>query len=111
MIYHITSRTSWQAAQQSGVYTADSLAAQGFIHCSRADQVVRVANTWYTAQHGLVLLEIDETRLKPEVRWEPGTDRPDELFPHIYGPLNLDAVSRVHCFEPDRNEQFSLPPL
>jgi uncharacterized protein (DUF952 family) len=111
VIYHITSRTSWLAAQKSGEYTADSLAAQGFIHCSKADQVVRVANTWYAAQHGLVLLEIDETRLKPEVRWEPGTDKPDELFPHIYGPLNLDAVSQVYSFEPDRNGQFSLPPL
>lgn len=111
MIYHITSRTSWLAAQKPGEYTADSLAAQGFIHCSKADQVVHVANTWYASQRGLVLLEIDETRLKSEVRWEPGTDKPDELFPHIYGPLNLDAVTQVYGFEPDRNGQFSLPPL
>ncbi len=111
MIYHITSRTSWLAAKKSGAYTADSLAAQGFIHCSKADQVVRVADTWYTAQRGLVLLEIDDTRLKSEVRWEPGTDKPDELFPHIYGPLNVEAVVHVHDFAPDRNGQFSLPPL
>jgi uncharacterized protein (DUF952 family) len=111
VIYHITSRTSWLAAQKSGEYTADSLAVQGFIHCSKANQVVRVANTWYTAQRGLVLLEVDESRLKSEVRWEPGTDKLDELFPHIYGPLNLEAVTQAYSFEPDSSGQFSLPPL
>ena len=109
MIYHITSRTSWTDAKKSGAYTADSLATQGFIHCSKADQVVRVANTWYTAQRGLVLLEIDETRLRSEVRWEPGTDKPDELFPHIYGPLNVEAVTRFHVFEPEADGKFILP--
>jgi uncharacterized protein (DUF952 family) len=111
VIYHITSRTSWADAAKSGVYTADSLSTQGFIHCSKADQVVRVADTWYTGQHGLVLLEIDLTRLKPEVRWEPGTDKPDDLFPHIYGPLNADAVSRVLDFEPGPDGRFTLPSL
>jgi uncharacterized protein (DUF952 family) len=111
VIYHITSRTSWADAKKSGAYTADSLSTQGFIHCSKADQVVRVADTWYTGQHGLVLLEIDLTRLKPEVRWEPGTDKPDDLFPHIYGPLNADAVSRVLDFEPGPDGRFTLPSL
>jgi uncharacterized protein (DUF952 family) len=110
MIYHITSRTSWLDAAKSSAYTADSLATQGFIHCSKAEQVVRVANTWYTSQRGLVLLEIDETRLKSEVRWEPGTDKVEELFPHIYGSLNVDAVIHVHDFNPDLSGHFSLPP-
>jgi uncharacterized protein (DUF952 family) len=109
MIYHITSRTSWSAAQKSGAYTADSLASEGFIHCSKVEQILRVASTWYAGQRGLVLLEIDETRLSPEVRWEPGTDKPDELFPHIYGPLNMDAVLRVHDFDPGSDGHFSLP--
>ena len=109
MIYHITSRTSWTDAKKSGAYAADSLATQGFIHCSKVDQVVRVANTWYTALRGLVLLEIDETRLRSEVRWEPGTDKPDDLFPHIYGPLNVEAVTCVHVFEPGADGKFILP--
>ncbi|MEW6094467.1 MAG: DUF952 domain-containing protein [Chloroflexota bacterium] len=109
-IYHITSRTSWPAAQKSGAYTADSLTSQGFIHCSKEDQVLRVANAIFHHQNGLVLLEIDLTRLKSEVRWEPGTDKTDELFPHLYGPLNLDAVVRVLGFPPDADGQFrSLP--
>ena len=110
MIYHITSRTSWLVAKKSGSYTADSLATAGFIHCSKLEQVERTANVWYTGQHGLVLLEIDETRLRSEVRYEPGTDKPDDLFPHIYGPLNVDAVIHVHDFEPDPSGHFSLPP-
>jgi uncharacterized protein (DUF952 family) len=110
LIYHITSRTSWSAAQKADAYTADSLASQGFIHCSNADQVLRVANAIFRHQTDLVLLEIDLTRLKSEVRWEPGTDATDEMFPHLYGPLNLDAVVRVLDFPPDADGQFrSLP--
>jgi uncharacterized protein (DUF952 family) len=109
MIYHITSKISWLGAQKSGAYSADSLKGEGFIHCSKANQILRVADTWYTGQRGLVLLEIDPTRLKPEVRWEPGTDKADELFPHIYGPINLDGVTKVLDFEPDPGGHFTLP--
>jgi uncharacterized protein (DUF952 family) len=108
-IYHITSRSSWSAAQAAGVYSADSLSSQGFIHCSKADQVLRVANSFYSGQSGLVILVIDPSRIKPALRWEPGTDKADELFPHIYGPLNLDAVVRVFDFPAGSDGKFSLP--
>jgi uncharacterized protein (DUF952 family) len=108
-IYHITSRRSWSAAQTGGVYSADSLASQGFIHCSKVDQILRVANTFYANQRGLVILEIDPSKLKPQLRWEPGTDKADELFPHLYDPLNLAAVIRVLDFEPGPEGRFSLP--
>ena len=109
LIYHVTSRTSWSAAQKSGAYSADSLASQGFIHCSKMDQILRVANTIFTNQHGLVILAIDMSRLKAEVRWEAGADNADELFPHIYGPLDLEAVVRVIDFEPGADGMFRLP--
>ena len=109
LIYHITSRISWSAAQTGGLYSADSLASQGFIHCSKADQILRVANSYYADQHGLVILEIDLSKLASQVRWEPGTDKADELFPHIYGPLNLAAVVRVLDFEPGPDGKFHLP--
>jgi uncharacterized protein (DUF952 family) len=108
-ILHATSRTAWSAAQKAGAYTADSLASQGFIHCSRMDQVVHVANNIFKGQQGLVLLKIDPSRLTAKLRYEPGTDAPDELFPHIYGPLNLEAVSAVLDFEPGIDGIFSLP--
>ena len=109
LIYHITTRLAWAAAQETGAYRADSLASQGFIHCSTSDQVVRVANAFYRGQSGLVLLEIDSSVLKPDVRWEPGTDKADELFPHIYGVIDVDAVLRVLDFPAEAQGTFELP--
>jgi uncharacterized protein (DUF952 family) len=115
----LTSRKEWLSAQQAGEYRAPSLESEGFIHCSTEQQIVSVANSFYAGQHGLVLLEIDPSRLQPELRWEPPAhpnpqaDLPpkDELFPHIYGPLNIDAVVRVIEFEPTPNGNFSLPAI
>ncbi len=58
-IFQITDLTQWQAAQASGAYAADSLSAQGFIHCSTGEQVIPVANRWFEGRKDLLLLEID----------------------------------------------------
>jgi len=108
-ILHATSRAAWSAAQARGEYSADSLAGQGFIHCSKADQVLRVANSFYAGQHDLVLLVIDPERLTSELHWDPGTDLASELFPHIYGTINLEAVLQVVDFEPAADGKFHLP--
>jgi uncharacterized protein (DUF952 family) len=108
-IVHITHRDEWALAQLSGEYRPGSLSEEGFIHCSKPDQVVRVAGTFLAGQHGLVLLVIDSKRLLAEVRWEPGADSPAELFPHIYGPLNLDAVTQVLDLNPSPDGQYVLP--
>ena len=110
-IIHITSRTSWSAAQSSGQYSADSLQTEGFIHCSKRDQVLRVANAFYGNKTDLVLLVIDGMRLNPELHWEPVSDKPDELFPHVYGPINLDAVLRVLDFPPGADGKWNSLPL
>jgi uncharacterized protein (DUF952 family) len=109
LIYHITSRTAWSAELEQGIYSPDSLISDGFIHCSKMNQLLRVANNYYTNLHGLVILEIDTLQLNPKVRWEAGTDKPNELFPHIYGPLNSDAVVGVIDFEPGVDGKFLLP--
>lgn len=98
MIYHITTQTAWEAAQAAGVYTDESLASAGFIHCSRVAQLPRVAARFFRGQPGLVLLTIDPQRLGAEVREEEG--EPGERFPHLYGLLNLDAVVTVEPFLP-----------
>ena len=108
-ILHATSRSAWLAAQAQGQYSADSLAGQGFIHCSRVEQILRVADSFYAGQTDLVLLVIDPGRLVSELRWEPGTDLATELFPHVYGPINLDAVLQVLDFEPGPDGKFHLP--
>jgi uncharacterized protein (DUF952 family) len=110
-ILHITTRIAWSAAPKRGQYVADSLSGQGFIHCSQVRQVLRVANSVYFGQHGLVLLVIDPARLTSELRWEPGVDLASELFPHIYGPINLEAVVNVLNFEPGPDALFLLPDL
>lgn len=109
MIYHITIPLVWEAAQKEGVYHSVSLAEEGFIHCSKAEQILRVANTWFSGEEILVLLEIDPDKLMPELRWEAGTDKQDELFPHLYGPINLEAVKRTLEMRPGNGGQFSLP--
>jgi uncharacterized protein (DUF952 family) len=116
MIVHITTPAEWDKAQREGAYTAPSLATEGFIHCSKTEQVVETGNLFFKGQQGLILLRIDEDKLQPECRWEDpagnhGTadDRQQELFPHIYGPVNLDAVTGVFGFEPDAGGLFSLP--
>ena len=111
-ILHLTARADWAAATTDGAYRADSLAGQGFIHCSTAAQLLRVANSFYAGQHGLVVLVLDPGKLRSPVRWEPGSDKPDELFPHVYGPIDLEAVVRVLDYEPGPDGRFAeLPPV
>ena len=95
-IFHICPREAWEAAQQNGVYKAESLESEGFIHCSKAEQIAGVANTFYKGIEGLVLLHIAINKLQVEVRWE---EVGEEVYPHIYGPINLDAVVEVEDFE------------
>lgn len=110
-LLHITTKTAWNLAQYLGEYSAASLATEGFIHCSTPAQVAATAERFYAGQHGLILLVLDPTRIQPEVKYEPGTDKPDELFPHVYGKINLEAVARVVDFEPDAAGHWILPAL
>ena len=109
LFFHITTCSAWSAGQKSGEYRADSLGQEGFIHCSKVAQILRVANDYYTGQQGLLILMVDPSKLKAELRWDPGSDQADELFPHIYGPVNLEAVVDVFDFEPGPDGKFSLP--
>jgi uncharacterized protein (DUF952 family) len=107
-ILHIASRDAWEAARTAAHYRGDTLATDGFIHCSTPEQVVRVADAYFRGRSGLVLLAIDPSRLTAELRWEESPD--GGVFPHIYGPLNLDAVVCVAEFEPGADGTFALPP-
>jgi uncharacterized protein (DUF952 family) len=104
-IFHLTPAAAWVDAQRAGVYTADSLASEGFIHCSTAEQVVWVANNRFRGRTEYVLLHIDRDRLSAPVKYE-NLEGGRQLFPHIYGPLNLDAVIDVTPFPPDEAGTF-----
>jgi len=102
-IVHICPRQDWQVAEKSGLYRAESLDQIGFIHCSRPDQVEQVANHYYRGQTGLVLLWIVPHKVQPEIRWESADG---DTFPHIYGPLNIDAVYKVDDFPASEDGTF-----
>lgn len=114
-IVHVTTRKAWIEATRAGQYTVPSLQTDGFIHASTTKQVLPVAAKFYKGLSGLILLEIDPKRLTSELKWEPPTGGPlpgvpeGDAFPHIYGPINLDAVVQVLDFEPDANGDFHLP--
>jgi len=107
LLLHICPRADWESAQAAGEYRAASLESEGFIHCSREDQVLKTANRFYAAVSDLVLLWIDPARLDAEVRWEPA-DR--DVFPHVYGPIALDAVVSVRSLRPDSDGVFRRLP-
>lgn len=109
LILHITTYKAWVGAMASGRYEAESLRREGFIHCSTRQQVIGVANSAFHGQHGLVLLCIDADLVEAEIRYEDCYETGKE-FPHIYGPLNTDAVMQVLPLLPDTDGKFSLPP-
>lgn len=103
MIYHITLAERWDAAHNNGQYVADSLDSEGFIHCSTVEQVERSLNRFYKGHPQVLLLQIEPERLTSELKYEPAHG---EDFPHIYGPLNIDAVSTVEVLYPDESGVF-----
>lgn len=112
-VFHILPRVDWQQALQCGSYAPASLSREGFIHCSTSAQVLDTAHRWYRGRPDLLLLEIDVHRLTAPLRHEPPVNSTDErraqLFPHLYGPLNLDAVAAIFEFPCQPDGSFRLP--
>ena len=101
IIYHVTTADQWNAAKEKarlaggqGFYEAASLGNEGFIHCSQDHQVAAVLERYFDQQTGLVKLEIDTDKLTSKFvfEWSPSTQ---DTFPHIYGPINLEAVTGI----------------
>ncbi|HLO01926.1 MAG TPA: DUF952 domain-containing protein, partial [Symbiobacteriaceae bacterium] len=120
---HLTERALWEQGLAAGEYRRQDLIEDGFIHCLTAETLVRVANKYYrgalsedaaslvpqesATRRGrpeLVLLVIEESRVTSPVKWEPASD--GKLYPHIYGPLNPDAVVAVRAYAPGPAGEF-----
>ena len=101
MIFHLAARAEWEDAQRSGRYERStagrSLEEEGFIHCADEDQVAGVAGAYVAGRSDLVLLAIDPAKLTSPLRRERPSGS-DQAFPHVYGPLNVDAVVEVRPF-------------
>ena len=93
-IYHITTRKAWALAQEQGVYAAPSLKEEGFIHCSHESQLEGVMHRYYQGKTGLIKLVIDSDKLSSRMIYD-WSKALTETFPHVYGPLNLDAIVEV----------------
>lgn len=107
-VYHIVPATEWTQAQAKGNYAPVSIQAEGFIHCSNLGQVTGSANLFFKGQTQLKLLQITVAQLNAKLVYE-NTTGGTELFPHLYGVLNLNAVSQVFDLGTDTNGQFVLP--
>jgi uncharacterized protein (DUF952 family) len=109
VIFHITTRAEWAAAQAAGLLAPASLQREGFVHASTLAQVLRSGERWFAGQDGLVLLEIEPQRAGAELRWEDlqGEGQP---FPHLYGPVPLAAITAAHPLARGPDGRLRLPP-
>lgn len=92
-IFHVTRPEAWERQKPTGEYRHESLESEGFIHCSNGDQLQATWQRIFGGAAGLLALEIDVDRLASELRDEEG--EPGETFPHVYGPINTDAVVAI----------------
>jgi uncharacterized protein (DUF952 family) len=93
-LYKLLSADEWALAQAYGRFDGSEVDVRdGYVHLSARDQVVGTAAKHFAGRTGLVLLTVDPARLGAALRWE--VSRGGALFPHLYGPLPLDAVSAV----------------
>jgi len=93
MIYHITTEQDWGQGKQELDFVPADYQREGFIHCCTGSQVAGVKERYFQGKIGLVLLHLEESKLSAELKYELSTN--DEKFPHLYGPINRDAVVKV----------------
>lgn len=110
-LFHIVSKSDWEKAKSSGSYQPPSLKKEGFIHCSKTDQLLGVANSFYKGQTDLLILRINKEKVTSEIKFEPPLEAPMSglLFPHIYGALEVNAVDGTVEFPCSPDGTFSLP--
>jgi len=109
VVYRIIGNEEWKVARTAGEYVPERFGDEGFVHLSSAGQVLRPANLLYSGRNDLKLLVIDVDKLEAELRYEPGSHGEEELFPHLYGHLNVDAVTDVIDFPCEPDGSFQLP--
>jgi uncharacterized protein (DUF952 family) len=94
VVYKICPTPLWRGAERAAVFAGSDVDRRdGFIHFSTAAQVVETARKHFAGQHDLLLVRVDAERLGNRLKWEPS--RRGALFPHLYGDLDLAAVTRV----------------
>lgn len=93
-IYHVTTRSWWEAAQKLGKLSSPRFDEEGYIHCATAQQIPGVLERYFANQTDLVKLTLDKQKIQPPLVFELAANL-NEVFPHVHGPINLDAVVDV----------------
>lgn len=93
-IYHVAGKPGESTTTLSEQYTASSLDEEGFIHCSTLEQLPGVVSRYYAGEEELRILVVDTNKLRPDLKYE-NTTGGSELFPHVYGPIDLTAIVKV----------------
>ncbi len=106
-LLHICTQDTWHVAQRVGVYRAESLDTEGFIHCSTPPQAVETANRHFAGRDDLILLSINADKVTAEIKYELAAH--GGMYPHIYGPLNVSAVMDAVPFPRSDDGTFTLP--
>ncbi|WP_440998863.1 DUF952 domain-containing protein [Fodinibius sp. SL11] len=107
LLFHITTKELWKQFNKSGSYEPESLETQGFIHCSTGEQVERTANSLFGDKEEILLLVIDATTLHDDVKYEED-ENTGEKFPHLYSPLNTNAIIDKIAIESENNGTFDI---
>jgi uncharacterized protein (DUF952 family) len=107
-IFHLCDIHDWEIAQKNGEYLPTSFPEGSFIHCSTSAQIIEVANRYYPNHHRLCTLVINPEKVTAVIKWEQVGD---EVFPHIYGALNVDAVIDIRDMPVDEDGVYRIHPM
>lgn len=108
-LYHLATADCWNRQQQSDGYEPDAFRSEGFVHCCTREQLAGVASRYYRNSADLMLLVLDQGKLRAELIFE-NTMGGTEQFPHLYGPVNRDAIVSMHPCAVTSDGEF-LPSL
>lgn len=109
-LYKIVPAALWRAAERDGIFRGSPIDRRdGFIHFSTAAQVEETAAKHFADKRDLVLLHVDATKLGDKLKWELA--RGGALFPHLYGDLDLKAVTKVDSLPLGSDGRHGFPPL
>lgn len=107
VIYHLTTVEEWEDAQDKGSYEPPSYLRDGFVHCATEEQVDGVMQRLFKHHENLVKLVIDPLRLIEPLQYDKDEELQQE-FPHIYGPLNLEAVTQIVFLDPITSDKEKI---
>jgi uncharacterized protein (DUF952 family) len=107
LLFHVTTKDDWKQFNNSGSYEPESFDSDGFIHCSTGEQVEATANRIFGEYDEILLLVIDATTLHEDIKYEEDEEI-GESFPHLYTPLNTNAIIDKITIKAEDDGRFNI---